>query len=76
MMVQMPPQQSAPEPQESPTCPQNDDAAHLPLLQSFEQHWLLSVHELPSVAHVALSGVHVPPLPQIPPQHCALLAQL
>jgi hypothetical protein len=44
----------------------------LPFEQNIEQHAALSVHALPTVVQLALSGVHVPPAPQIPLQHCAL----
>jgi len=43
----------------------------LPFEQNIEQHAALSVHVLPTVVQLALSGVHAPPDPQIPLQHCA-----
>jgi hypothetical protein len=46
---------------ESPGCPQNDEAWHVPVFaQSPEQHWALAVHWLPTVLQVALRAAHVP----------------
>jgi hypothetical protein len=73
MTLQAPPQQSEGDPHTSPTCPQNDDGAHTPFEQSFEQHCELCVHALPVVAQLVFRGVHVPPEPQTPPQHCRLV---
>jgi hypothetical protein len=68
--LQVPEQQSAPVAQESPGCTQNDDAWHVPLAaQLREQHWAAVVHPLPSVLHVVLSGVHLPPAPHVWLQH-------
>ncbi len=44
-------------------------ASHTPLLQNFEQQSLFAPHVLPEVLQDGLSGMHVPELPQTPPQH-------
>jgi hypothetical protein len=44
-------------------------------LQSCEQQSLAAVHGLPSVLQVAFSGVQVPLVPHVPPQHWPLLEQ-
>jgi hypothetical protein len=44
----------------------------VPPEQSPEQHCALVVHWLPIVEHVALSGVHVPPVPHVWLQHWPL----
>ena len=69
-LVQSPPQQSRSPEQASPLCLQNDaSAAQIPLWHSEEQQSPLAAHGLPEVLHDALSGVHVPPAPHLPPQH-------
>jgi hypothetical protein len=58
---------------------QEDPSTHLPLLHRPEQHVVappsVAPHGLPAVAHVVLSGLHVPPL-QLPLQHDAELEQV
>jgi hypothetical protein len=55
-------QQSALVAHESPGCPQNDEGWQAPFAQRPEQQSGLPPHWLPSVLHVPLSEVHVPPL--------------
>jgi hypothetical protein len=49
------------------------------LVQSFEQHSVLVVHALPEVRHAPFRGTQVfdpaSPVPQLPLQHCADVAQ-
>jgi len=53
---------------------QYDDGPQWPLaLHACEQHSAPPTHGLPSVLHVVLSGVHVPPAPHAPPQHSPLV---
>src|SRR5579862_3686728 len=73
-IVQMPPQHSESCAHASPFWTQNEDAPHVPLLlQNAEQQLAAVVHGFPSVLHDVLSGVHVPPVPHLSPQHCASL---
>jgi hypothetical protein len=45
----------------------------MPIKQNDEQHSEAVVHAFPSVEHVVLRGVQVPPVPQVPLQHCELV---
>ena len=73
-LLHKPPQHSALFAQASPVCVQNEPpVAHVPLLQSFEQHCAGPLHALPVVRHSGLSGVQVPVAPHVPLQHCAEL---
>jgi hypothetical protein len=74
-MVHRPVQHSSFDAHESPGCVQYDGEAQRPLWQYDEQQLPSAVHALPSVEHVALSAVHVPPLEQLPPQHDASVVQ-
>jgi hypothetical protein len=73
--VHEPVQQSAAVAQESPGCPQKEEAWHVPLeAQNPEQHSDAPVHALPSVLQVALRGVQLPP-PHVWLQHWPLEVQ-
>ena len=64
----MPLQQSPARTQTSLVWMQNDaPSAQLPFLQSFEQHWPLSVQPLPAVLQAVVSGWQIPPV-QLPLQ--------
>jgi hypothetical protein len=68
----MPPQHSPSCAHASPFCTQNEDAPHVPpALQNAEQQSPAAAHGFPSVLHDVLSGVHVPLVPHLSPQHCA-----
>jgi hypothetical protein len=72
-MLHRPEQQSAPTPHVSPFCSQYEGLWQVPLAaQNIEQHVDPSVHGLPMVEQLVLSGVHVPPVPQFWLQHWAL----
>jgi hypothetical protein len=69
-MLQTPEQQLAPVVHESPVCWQNDGAWQVPFAaQNPEQQEAALVQVLPMLAQLGLSGVHVPPSPQLWPQH-------
>jgi hypothetical protein len=70
-MLQLPPQQSRSLAQASPSCLQNEGVAQRPWKQYWEQHSEPTVHGLPVVLHVTLSGAQVP-FVHCPPQHSAL----
>jgi hypothetical protein len=48
---------------------------HSPFEQTREQQSPWFMHALPEVRHDGLSGVHVPPAPHVPLQHCADVVQ-
>jgi hypothetical protein len=57
-------------------CEQNDPPLEQsPLRQTLEQHSEWFMHPLPVVRQPGLSGVHVPPAPHVPLQHCADVVQ-
>jgi hypothetical protein len=79
-LLQRPPQHSPSLAQALPVCVQNEPSVQLPLRQSFEQHSLCAVHELPVVLQAGLSGLQVwappsAPAAQLPPQHWAEVVQ-
>jgi RNA polymerase sigma-70 factor (ECF subfamily) len=61
LLVQAPPQHSAPVAHTSPFWMHHEEAAHEPLKQSPEQQPALVAQGLLRVLHVVLSGTHVPP---------------
>jgi hypothetical protein len=70
-MLQIPPQQSLGDAHTSPFWPQYEATAHTFIWQCMEQQSPSTAHGLPSVLHMVLSGVHVPPAPQLPLQQLA-----
>src|SRR5215472_11528006 len=74
VMLQTPPQQSAGWLHTSPTWPQKDDGEQTPPAQSCEQQSPFKLQVSPRTRHM-LMGVHVPPVPQMPLQHCEPLEQ-
>jgi hypothetical protein len=74
-MVHEPVQQSPFAAHASPACTQNEEAWQVPPEQSPEQQAPSVAHALPMVLHAPLSGVHVPLVPQVWLQHCALAVQ-
>ena len=58
--MHVPVQQSDPVEHESPPCPQNDEAWHVPFEQKFEQQSPSDAHWLPRVLHLGLSGEQAP----------------
>jgi hypothetical protein len=73
---QMPVQQSLSWAQTSPGWMQLEELSwQVPFVHRPEQHSPLPPHVLPAVLQFGLSGVHVPPAPHVPPQHCAFAVQ-
>jgi hypothetical protein len=57
-------------------CVQNDPPpVQRPFWQTLEQQSPWFMHALPDVRHDPLRGVHVPPAPHVPLQHCADVVQ-
>jgi hypothetical protein len=72
-MLHTPEQQLAPVPHESPVCWQNEGDWQVPFAaQNPEQHVPASGQGLPMLAQLGLSGVQVPPEPQLWLQHWPL----